>query len=830
MQRDAILKIGGQAVAASFAWAPASFAIAAADPLEGLTVASSVTQYGVTFTFSATKVVGQYANGDWWVLGPVSITSITPAGAVQTSGTDGDGDPITSREINGTMVNPGNRSFATGGLTANNTGNTVQAWDSLDAGVGVATPYNDAFNVDPGNTGSALAVTTGSVVKFVSKLTSLPTNNRPGGLDMAVLTVVDAIPATDAVRPGVSRTSKAAPCRAADFDLSIFQSLAPTANAPDYATALGWIQRFHETTQPHSINNIVAKAINNHPEYGRDIGNNIHRAMLCLHLSSFTDAQKRTLLCSLAAIADDLVSRAEEGGITPDNGGGNSWKKAVIVLCAASLGENTPASWTTWLSAPNNKVWCEGGQMFTVSGFDVALPRYTADGRPRSAFTYQMLGSAEWGEQANSLPNRNASNWDAAYRSENGSSLLGGTLAIELATGAKALWDDDLFWLYMDTAWHRRAGFLAGNTVLAFVEEMLVAYRPAKATVPALVEAGTKLSAIWLRYDHALDELATAPATSDFVVNVNGSPVTVSAVSVWRQNVGLTLAAPLSGSDTVTVSYTAGTNPVRSVDGVNAANLSAQAVTNTNDKVGGPNAAYPVVRFTSGVKRTLNGTAFAAADSDKGTAALLKFKFDAVPASDKELLGSTAGAVPFRIILRSNATIELRIRAPGGANVVRAYTPALTAGVEYDILWSYDATQTTSGAGIDCYINGSAATLTHASWGGGPGVTFGYNTLNAAGQAWNFGDIAFELGAFWCDTSARLDLSVAGNRDKFTSLTSGDLDILTLGDGITGSQPTHFHVGDADQWNEGSGMNRGSGAKFFVTSGAVSLVSGAEWV
>ncbi|MGH9857084.1 MAG: hypothetical protein ACRD4B_04480, partial [Acidobacteriota bacterium] len=41
--------------------------------------ASSVTQYGITWTFSQPKQVGQFANGDWWVVGPVTINSITPA-------------------------------------------------------------------------------------------------------------------------------------------------------------------------------------------------------------------------------------------------------------------------------------------------------------------------------------------------------------------------------------------------------------------------------------------------------------------------------------------------------------------------------------------------------------------------------------------------------------------------------------------------------------------------------------------------------------------------------------------------------------------------------
>ena len=44
----------------------------------GIFAASSVSQWGITFTFDKDYTTGQFANGDYWVLGPVTITSITP--------------------------------------------------------------------------------------------------------------------------------------------------------------------------------------------------------------------------------------------------------------------------------------------------------------------------------------------------------------------------------------------------------------------------------------------------------------------------------------------------------------------------------------------------------------------------------------------------------------------------------------------------------------------------------------------------------------------------------------------------------------------------------
>ena len=61
---------------------------------EEVQMATSVSQNDVTWTFDKEYQVGQFANGEWWVLGPVTITSISPAW----NGT-----------TNGAMVNPVSR-------------------------------------------------------------------------------------------------------------------------------------------------------------------------------------------------------------------------------------------------------------------------------------------------------------------------------------------------------------------------------------------------------------------------------------------------------------------------------------------------------------------------------------------------------------------------------------------------------------------------------------------------------------------------------------------------------------------------------------------------
>jgi len=234
------------------------------------------------------------------------------------------------------------------------------------------------------------------------------------------------------------------------------------------------------------------------------------------------------------------------------------------------------------------------------------------------------------------------------------------------------------------------------------------------------------------------------------------------------------------------------------------------------------------VQFTPGVSRTIvtNGT-LGAANTSFGTLALLKFRFETTPASNVLIFGGSVGVVPVQIFLNINRTLELRLTNAAGTIIVRLATPALAAGVDHDILFSFDMTQATAVNGVNCYVNGVLQTLNI--------VTFTTGQLLGWARNWPMvvnpgAGTSFRIGALWLDTTTRVDLTNAANRAKFTGVTAGNLDIGTLGDGITGTRPSQFLVGNADQWNDGNGMNRGTSAKFFVTSGLVTLVSGAEWV
>ena len=86
-------------------------------------------------------------------------------------------------------------------------------------------------------------------------------------------------------------------------------------------------------------------------------------------------------------------------------------------------------------------------------------------------------------------------------------------------------------------------------------------------------------------YNEALDENST-PAVGDYNVQVAGSRRTVASVTVSGRTVTLALTSPVENGETVSLSYTAGTNPVRDEAGNDASNLSNQGATNQTPRPG----------------------------------------------------------------------------------------------------------------------------------------------------------------------------------------------------------------------------------------------------
>ena len=92
-------------------------------------------------------------------------------------------------------------------------------------------------------------------------------------------------------------------------------------------------------------------------------------------------------------------------------------------------------------------------------------------------------------------------------------------------------------------------------------------------------------------YNEALDT-TPLPAATDFAATVAGSARSISTVAISGTNVNLTLSSPVLNGQAVTLSYTAGTNPIQDVAENDAANFTNQSVTNNTPGGGGGTVTF----------------------------------------------------------------------------------------------------------------------------------------------------------------------------------------------------------------------------------------------
>ena len=383
--------------------------------------ATSLTQYGITWNFNADHQTGQYANGDYWVVGPVTITNITPSSVVVITTTD--------RTVNGSQLNP---------VLGN-----VQGYDSAPGDM----TYSAALNVarPGGNDLSAtnpLTISTGSLISSIS-VTALQT--RPQVKAAAILTVVNSAPEAGAFRPPPVGSDKTSYWNKTNLNYSILKSLPPPTNMPALATVVAKFERPWLEQNPNWTTRYIHPE-DNQPAYGRDMAHALAQGLLSLHLN-YSNAQKESLFIRLVQYGIDVYGSAKAGAIWVGYGGHNQGRKLPLILAGMALNDTNIL---IYADASKKFIFQEDHQTWYVTQYDVGRVLYTTDGRPREQYIQEDVGIPEWGEQHSKAPNRDGRNWDAYYRSNVYASLMGHALAAYLIPGAVSLWNWPAYFDYMD--------------------------------------------------------------------------------------------------------------------------------------------------------------------------------------------------------------------------------------------------------------------------------------------------------------------------------------------------------------------------------------------
>lgn len=528
-------------------WAAAAIGLLVTSEI--LVGATSVSQFGITWTFSEDKPVGQYANGDWWVVGPVTITKITP-------------ESVTDPNIRWTSTNPAGTftGWTRNGTMVNPPPSYLRQDQGYDGSCRAFAWWNPALNVAPSFKGSPLVASPGtSVISSISL--NAPNKNvvHTQLAAAAILTVVTSPPAAGSFRPPEVGNDKTHRWNKANLNYGILRKLAPVATTPALATVEQYFERpYLFQFEGNSIQTMTPTSSG--PNYGRDQAHLISHGLLSLHLN-YTDAQKERLFIRMVQMGIDIYGATKAGQVWKGAGGLNAGRKAPMLLAALALNDSNMLEWS---NAAKHFVFQEDQQTFFVKQSDVGRALYTIDGRPREQYRQEHVGMPEWGEYHTQQPERDGSNWNTAYRWI-GAAWHGNILAIKLIPGGEAAWNWPPVFAYADRFWSVegvKQTYGLPNGITPFVCDMWRYYRaggydtivpppPDPVVTFAIGDRIRTLNATNVRATGALSGTLLGAQISGSAGTIIAGPIEKDDITWWQVNYD-TGADGWSGADNFT--------------------------------------------------------------------------------------------------------------------------------------------------------------------------------------------------------------------------------------------------------------------------------------
>jgi hypothetical protein len=502
--------------------------------------ATSVTHYGITWTFSADRPTGTFVNGEPWVIGPVTITNINPNPSQSTYNVQ-----------HGSMINP--------------IANTNQGFDSNPVVTGVK--YDATKNVA---LSFPFTLQTGNVLVSAKSQSYYPTWLRT----VCALTVLSTPPPSGSFRPGIFGTNRTVKWNVSQMNWSVLKNYAATPSTPSRAEIAAqilplpwfeWSPSWDGNSLQADDNTTDLPLVNGHYRlYGRETAAKFARIALWLNTNQPL-ADKQAIAIQLVQNGIDIFEYVNHGGGFLADGGHKCGRKLPLVIAAMMLNDSSLRA-----MAGNPTIFQEDQQLWTVTQADVGRVIYVAQpgdswyGREFLQYTQADVGMAEWGIRHNWRPFEDNRSWSATYRNVVADGMMGAWLAAYLM-GAQSTWNYPTAFAYME----RYASISGVKT--GFVAEMYNTYKQGAGTITP--PPGT-----------AVDPVITPPGGNfDTTQSVTISTTTPSATIRYTLNdvtPGTSdpiYAGPISVSSTKkikAIAYATGLNP----SGVTTADFTISAM------------------------------------------------------------------------------------------------------------------------------------------------------------------------------------------------------------------------------------------------------------
>jgi hypothetical protein len=409
--------------------------------LEDLPLRQSVSDYGITWHFDQPARAGQFVNGDWYVVGPVTVTTIDPAPLY--------GAEIPLRELDQMDKERPEEQHTRNGFMVNPPAQMKVAYDS-----GVRNWWDPSLiqklpaMIKPGDS----LVSTISMPRGLRLHAQLRNVIERGAEDCspirtaAVLTCLGAPQPPDAFRPAFCDRSQRI-YLARDLKRELLPRAAATGSLPN-------LNRFIRFTQRPWVGTCFfgfEEPVENMPQYGLEYGRvaGLSALLLCADLKP---EQKEPLLVNYVQIGIDLggMVRAGHPGWT-GFGGHGSGRKLPIVFAGILLGDDElaninksfpKASFGEDEQTAYGDSWTGAKVVFAGhSGIDAATGRGRNRVRGEAWGPYEHMPPSQW---------KDGQNTSESYRRCCTSVGWGGeALALRLLHAEK-FWNHDPFFDYVD--------------------------------------------------------------------------------------------------------------------------------------------------------------------------------------------------------------------------------------------------------------------------------------------------------------------------------------------------------------------------------------------
>ncbi len=303
------------------------------------TMRSSVSQREFTWTFDKEYQTGQFINGDWWVVGPVKIISVTPAQRV-----------AIPEELNGTGDNywgdsglQDDKTVRNGSVVVEKIDGSKQGFDSRGQGFDASLPITFPYTLEA-HTSIVSSKSNDTIPQLVMYHDMVTHNSNPQFDDshqpspiktVSILTCLSEVPPSDAFRPSYVKAKNGVKRKLftlSQVNFDVLLDLTPTAHMPSWSQ----FERYFERPWLNHFNGIwlgqkLFPTEMNQPYYGREYARIVGQAALMLNTDA-TDSQKKKLLIGLLQLGIDLKGIVDIGGRWAEGGGLTGGRKMPIIF------------------------------------------------------------------------------------------------------------------------------------------------------------------------------------------------------------------------------------------------------------------------------------------------------------------------------------------------------------------------------------------------------------------------------------------------------------------------------------------------------------------